>query len=87
MLVHRINKDGYYVEDVIVQDVDELSDSQIEIPPPNGLYRAKWTGEEWIETMSQEEIDKLNKHEPTAIELIQEQIDTIALQILDQMEV
>lgn len=64
--VYEINEFGY-LKDKYVKDfdeegncVEELEENIIVIDPPQGLYKAKWNGEEWVEDMSQEEIDLLN---------------------------
>ena len=69
MKVYKIDENNCYVEAVIVDE--EIPVNCVEMQPPNGLYRAKWTGVEWIEDMSQAEIDELNNQpqEPTEIEL------------------
>ena len=48
------------------------SSNIITIRPPDGLYRAKWTGLEWVEDMTQEEINELNNRPRglTEIELL-----------------
>lgn len=85
--VYEIDKSGYYIKPVIINEWEDITDELIDIPPPDGLYRAKWTGEEWVEDMSQEEIDELSKPIPNEKEIMQEQIDTLALQMLDLMGV
>ena len=60
-LVYRIDENGYYVEPMEATDETTLTDDLVTIAPPNGLYRAKWTGTEWVEDMTQKEIDELNK--------------------------
>ena len=57
--VYKINKNGYYIEPVILKKDKYIPDDCIEEKPPNGLYRAKWTGAEWIEDMTEEEIDAI----------------------------
>jgi hypothetical protein len=76
--VYRIDADGYYVEPVIT---DETPSDCIEVQPPQGLYRGKWTGSEWIEGMTQEEIDGF-KNQPrpkTQLEILQETVDMLVL--------
>lgn len=58
--VYRINENGFYIEPVIVNDIDDIPIDCIDVDIPQGLYRAKWTGTEWVEDMTQEEIDELN---------------------------
>lgn len=48
--VYRMDQDGYYIEPVILFDDDEAVPADcVEIMPPS-FYKAKWNGEEWIET-------------------------------------
>lgn len=69
MQVYRIDDNGYYIKPVITE---EAPSNCVTVHPPQGLYRAKWTGTEWIEDMPQEEIDELNNQpkEPTDKEKI-----------------
>ncbi len=59
--VYKIDSNGL-IEEILVKDfdeqgncVEELTEDIITVDPPQGLYRAKWTGSEWIETMTEEE--------------------------------
>lgn len=83
--VYEINEYGYPKE-IYVKDFDEegncteeLAEDIITVDSPNGLYRAKWTGTEWIEGLSQEEIDEINNVPslPTTEERLQQAEDTI----------
>jgi len=47
--------------------IDELASNIVTLDPPNGLYRAKWAGTEWIEDMSQAEINALNRPTITSL--------------------
>ena len=55
---YEIDENGYIKEIYIIQEGEETE--LITNQPPQGLYRAKWTGQEWVEDMSQEEIDELD---------------------------
>lgn len=48
--------------------LDDLSEGVI-TTQPQSLYRARWSGVEWVEDMSQEEIDELNTQAHTQTEL------------------
>ena len=73
--VYKIDENGYMINEVILKDFDEdgncteeLSADIITTPPPPGLIRTyettRWTGNEWISTMTEEEyIDTLPKVE------------------------
>ncbi len=56
--VYEIDENNFIKE---IHLIDEEENTQhVTTNPPNGLYRAKWNGVEWIEDMTQEEIDELN---------------------------
>lgn len=58
--VYEKDDDNIYAGVVhIVQD-SEIPINCVKVRPVNGLHRARWTGVEWIENMTQEEIDDLN---------------------------
>mgnify|MGYP001459846978 CR=1 FL=1 len=88
--VFKINDHGYIIEKQIAnfdkegECLDELQDDIITIQPPNGLYRAKWTGSKWIEDMTQKEIDELNNKPNVPTE--KERIDMLENMILLMME-
>lgn len=76
MQVYKIDNNGFYIEPVILSANENAPNDCIEIQPPQGLYRAKWTGTEWIEDMSQEEIEALNNQpkEPTENEILRDYV-------------
>ncbi len=59
--VYKIDSDGYLIESSVKnfdEDgncLEELTADIIVVDPPNGLYRPKWTGTEWISTMTEAE--------------------------------
>lgn len=69
--VVKIDINGYYLEPVIIEYEEDMQHNYIKTIPPNGLYRAKWTGLEWIEDMSPEEIDELNNQPRVLTEIEQ----------------
>ena len=84
MIVARIDKHGYFVEDVILDRGDVIPSDCVETRPDtvnNVYYRAKWTGTEWVEDMTQEEIDALNSQPKpkTQLEILQETVDILVL--------
>lgn len=94
--VYEINELGY-LKEIYVKEFDEqgncteeLAKNIIAIAPPQGLYSAKWIGTEWIEDMTQEEIDALNNQPRELSEIEQlkisqaEQFETI-LELLGGM--
>lgn len=56
---YKINTDGFYIEDFIVNDYDNLTQDIIIEEIPEGLYMPRWDGETWIEGATQEYIDSL----------------------------
>jgi hypothetical protein len=65
--VYKIDLQTGFILDILIAEfndegipIEELDSDIITASPLDGLYRAKWTGSEWVEDMSQEDIDKLN---------------------------
>ena len=97
-LYRKIDDSGYFIEDVLLEEVPYTYDEEfniiydthyIEIPVPQGMYKPKWDGAEWIEGLTQEEIDNItNKHvELAEIEKIQERqsaIEDVLLFFIDK---
>ena len=81
--VYDVDSNGY-IKDIYIEDSDNTK--YIKIDPPNGLYRPKWNGIEWVEDMAQTDIDELNNQpkQPTAEERITELENTI-LTILEAL--
>jgi len=75
--VHIIDSNGLFVEDAFV---NELTEFTIEIPVPDGFYKPKWDGSQWIEGLTQAEIDALKNViiEPTEAEMNRADIDYIS---------
>lgn len=71
--VFEIDENGYIKEIYVVEfneegsPIEELASNIVATQPPQGLYRARWAGTEWVGDMVQEEIDALNNQskEPT----------------------
>jgi hypothetical protein len=60
MQYYKFDKNGYYIEPVIADYgnvTNPMPDDVTEVRPPDGLYRAKWTGTEWVETSPMPEHD------------------------------
>ncbi|MFE1631036.1 hypothetical protein ACFLFF_30340 [Brevibacillus reuszeri] len=63
--VYRIDQDGFFVEAVLVT-VEDIRNHENGIlpfendivlePPPQGIYKLKWSGVQWIEDRPEEEI-------------------------------
>ena len=89
--VYEIDELGY-IKEIKLADFDEqgncleeLAENIITIDIPQGLYRAKWTGIEWVEDMSQEEINALNNQPslPSVEERLQQAEDTILFLLMN----
>lgn len=68
--VYRVDSNGFIV-DTHVATLDANQDiiekdlmSCIKLAPQNGLYKAKYSGGEWIEGATQEEIDTIKNTSP-----------------------
>lgn len=64
--VYEIDEDGFIIELYLIGPDDQLPEGNIvpiDLPQPN-FYRPKWSGEEWVEGATQEEIDEMTKVEP-----------------------
>lgn len=55
---YKINRDGYLIE-IIAAEVNP--GGLIAVDPPNGLYKPQWVGDKWVNGLTQQEIDELNK--------------------------
>jgi len=71
----KIDSNGLFIEDVIIDENEVVPGDCIEIPCPPGFYHPKWDGKNWVEGLSQTEIDAIeNTVQPkTEIEILQEQ--------------
>jgi len=81
--VLKIDSNGFYIEDIILQDGKAIPSDCIEITCPDGFYKPKWNGTAWVEGLAQAEIDAI-KNVPvpkTDIELMQDRIDTLTTQL------
>lgn len=72
MQVYRIDDNGMFLEDVILHEGVEVPPDCIEIAPLQGLFKPKWTGEEWVEGATAEYITELTSYvpEPSEVENI-----------------
>lgn len=79
-LAKRIDIDGFFVEDVISYDVDNLDSDLILDDVPQGLHRPKWNGTAWVEGKPQVEIDALfieKENAAAKADLIQIDIESV----------
>lgn len=72
MLYRKVDENGLFIEDVILDEKPMIEQNEESIPSPyyiietvpNGFYHPKWNGLEWVEGATQEEIDKITKTQP-----------------------
>jgi hypothetical protein len=82
--VYKINSNGLYVEPVVLSEGEELPSDCVEVMPIWGLYKAKWTGTTWIESLTQEEIDAIKNApiEPSETEVLKKQVADLAFELM-----
>lgn len=80
MHAYEIDNNGYIIinYDVINGDV-EIPDGciTVQLPQPLLFYKPKWTGTEWVEGATKEEIDEITKPVPqpsTEMDLLKEEL-------------
>lgn len=76
MQVFEIDENGYFIRDVELKAGEKLPNNYIEIQPPQGLYRARWNGSEWVEEGTPPEPKPRGK---TQLEILQETVDMLVL--------
>lgn len=65
--VYEVDADGFIVNDYMSELLEEIPDDFITVQVPQGaFYRSKWTGEEWIEGATPEEIEEMKKPLPVS---------------------
>ncbi|PEU21379.1 hypothetical protein CN526_27260 [Bacillus wiedmannii] len=78
----------YEEEDVIeYKDVYDIPDNATELPLPQPNWKPVWNGEKWIETITQEELDEMNKPQipqPSELEKFKKQHELMK-QALDEL--
>ncbi len=79
--VLKINEDGFFIEDVVLEDEESIPEGCIEVECPQGFYKPRWDGSMWIEGLTQEEIEELkNKPVPkTELEILKETVEELVL--------
>lgn len=84
--VHRVDKDGFYMEPVLIEQNNVIEDENIvTIDPPEGLYKPRWLDGEWVEGLTPEEIEEIKKpipKVPSEIDILGKQLAEKELQIL-----
>lgn len=86
--IYRNEEVHYEEEDVIgYKGVYDIPDNATEIPLPQSNWKPVWNGEKWIETITQEELDELNKPQipqPSELDELKKQQELMQ-QALDEL--
>ncbi|SHI78657.1 hypothetical protein [Clostridium intestinale] len=80
MLVRKIDKNGFFIVDVIVDKLERNTDELILEECPGGFYKPRWNGAEWIEGIIEDEIRDIKNVEK---KLSQTDLVMLALADLD----
>jgi hypothetical protein len=64
--VTKIDAQGLYLEDVLLEDGEALPEGCIESRPPEGFHRPRWDGSGWVEGKPESEIVEARKPEKIA---------------------
>ncbi|WP_414043091.1 hypothetical protein ACMGE9_12480 [Macrococcus sp. EM39E] len=70
--------------EVVDNDIKTLPENSTDIAPVDGLYKPQFDGEQWIETITQAELDELNK--VTTLISDTERIDALEGAIIELFE-
>lgn len=79
--VLRIDNNGFFIEDVILQDKEITPSNCVEAQCNEGFYKPKWNGSTWMEGLTQTEIDAIKNKpiQPSQLELLQKAVDDLIL--------
>lgn len=83
-VVFRYDTNGFYLAPVVLKEHEPIPQDCTEIRPPDGLYKGKFVGVEWVEGLSQEEIDSIqNRPQPLSeLELLKKQQTDLAFELM-----
>ena len=96
MLYRKIDENGLFIEDVILEEqpmieqegIMKLDPRYIDVPVPGGFFHPRWDGKKWVEGLSEEEIAERTKpvpQEPTLEERLQMAEDAIMFMLIGGM--
>ena len=80
--VRMIDEQGKFVMDAFV---DELTQYTIEEPCPAGFYHPKWDGSQWIEGLTQEQIDAIKAQSTPVEPTLEERLQALELLELERL--
>lgn len=81
--VKIIDENGYFIEDAFVEEITEFT---IETPCLQGLYKPKWNGTNWIEGLTQAEIDNIKSNPSIPSLTLEELAENVNAALLAVME-
>ncbi|MFS0864137.1 hypothetical protein [Fredinandcohnia sp. 179-A 10B2 NHS] len=91
MQVSRIDENGFYIEPEILKPNEngqyEIPSDCIEVRVPEGLYRPKWNGIQWLEGLTLEEIQAFRQEHPPLEEPLKKENEMNALAIMELAEI
>lgn len=69
----KIDDNGFYVEPVFLNDNETVpSNCIMPYAPEQRFYKPKWNGLQWVEGLSQQEIDSINNNQPKPLPTLEE---------------
>jgi hypothetical protein len=81
--VYRYDENGIYIEPVILKDGENIPDNCTEIKPTGSFYKGKFQNGQWIESLTQAEIDELvNVPQPVPELGVEEKVAQMADQLV-----
>lgn len=85
-LLRIIDENGFFIEE---QFSKEITDNMIETLCPQGFIKPKWSGEEWVEGITQKEIDDLENRpkEPSELEILKQEKEILAQSVYEMAEI
>jgi hypothetical protein len=77
--VFRFDANGFYMEPVILEDDQQVPSDCTENKPQDGLYKGQFLNGEWVESLTDEEINTIKNasHPPTEIDTLKANQDLI----------
>jgi ubiquinone biosynthesis protein UbiJ len=80
--VYRFDSEHYYKEPVILQDDEAIPSDCVYDAPQDGMYKAKRMNGQWVEALTDEEINALRTPSPKSeVEILREQVEELRKEI------
>lgn len=61
--VIRVDSKGFYIEDILVGNLENLGEDIIIEPCAEGFHLPKWNGAEWVEGRTEEELSTIRNEQ------------------------